>query len=634
MKRTNELQYAGTGEEPLVLLVNRNQRNLDLLTSFLRREGYDTATARNREEFDQVLKKPQEIGATLLDIAGFDSSVWEQCGLLSSKEIPFVVIAPHQNAVIQQTGLAHGAQDVVVKPLALNKLRAILDRLLEEFERKKREERQRQAQKMEMLGGLTSGIVHDFNNILTAIQVSANQCLTAVSEEDALYPHLARIRDNTERAARLSRQLLSFARKQPLALQSLDLNEVIRTILDLLKTMLGAQIAIEFHPDPTILPVIADRTQLEQVLLNLGVNARDAMPSGGQLSIQTRQVTLDVAQHPDAPPGPYVLLTVKDTGSGMSEQVQARLFEPFFTTKEVGKGTGLGLPVVYGIVAQHHGFIEVDSVVGVGTGFSIYLPASTLLSEDSEPAWDEHAAEAFDRQHVSLDKELAALADGYDRHIPHDGQAQQLTLDQHSIHDGHGGHNGYHLYNGSHKNLAYDGHDGRDGYNRYGRQDSSGMNTTHVKRDEHDGNAVYDRSDVLYGDDGDEGQRAVKKLLLVEDDDDLRLLMCEFLEEEGYTVLVAASAEEGLQAFHEHASSLTLVISDFNLPGMQGRDFYDLAHQLAPDMRFLFVSGFSENQLKKNLPSDPHVAILLKPFDVQELISKVAVLTQNSVKEY
>ena len=542
MKRNTdkEILHDGAADEQVILLVNRNQRNLDLLTSFLKREGYDTATARNREEFEQVLMKPQAIGASLLDIAGFDSSIWEQCGLLTSREIPFVVIAPHKNIAIEQAGLAHGATDVVVKPLALNDLRGILDRLLEESERKKREEQQRQAQKMEMLGSLTSGIVHDFNNILTAIRVSTDQCLSQVTDQDALYPYLSRIRDNTERASRLSRQLLSFARKQPLKLKPENINEVIDSLLDLLKTVVGSRITIEFDPDPAIQSVMADRTQLEQVVLNLCVNARDAMPEGGTLCIETRHTSLeqvDMNLHPGTQPGPYVLLTIKDNGAGMDEQVQAHLFEPFFTTKEIGKGTGLGLSVVYGIVAQHHGFIEVDSALGLGTTFSIYLPAQEAIPKSSPQRNSEILSGQLDR------------------------------------------HNGHHAPQSSATSKLSDGHDRHDGYYL---------------------------------------SRSPATLLVVEDDVDLRLIMREILEDERYTVLLAEDAEEGLQIFKEHTSSIDLVISDYHLPGMHGKDFYEQARQIAPAARFLFVSGEHEDKLKRTLPSDPAIAILPKPFDVRE----------------
>jgi CheY-like chemotaxis protein/two-component sensor histidine kinase len=229
------------------------------------------------------------------------------------------------------------------------------------------------------LGLLVSGIAHDFNNLLAAIAGFAELGLRSTPQETPLaHGYFEHIHQRAEQGARMTRQLLAFARGTSLEPTYLNMNEQITSRLDLLRTLLGTSIQLDFEADPSVRAIYADATQLEQVVVNLCLNARDAMPMGGNLKLVTRQV--EIAQgaqrtQPHLLAGSYVLLQVKDTGIGMDEQVQARLFEPFFTTKEVGQGTGLGLAVVYGIVKQHHGVIRVQSQPGQGATFSLYLPA-------------------------------------------------------------------------------------------------------------------------------------------------------------------------------------------------------------------------------------------------------------------
>jgi len=244
-------------------------------------------------------------------------------------------------------------------------------------ERHHLEEQFRQAQKMEAIGRLAGGIAHDFNNLLTAIKGHAELIL----DDDTLPAHrredLAEIREAAERAANLTRQLLAFSRKQVLKPEILDLNAVTRSMRTMLERLIGEDVHFVGRLAPDLGPVRADPGQLEQVLMNLIVNARDAMPGGGTLLIETANVEVsaeDAARHTGAEPGSYVLLAVSDTGVGMSRDVQEKIFEPFFTTKEPGKGTGLGLATVYGIVKQSGGLVEVESEPGQGTTFRVYLP--------------------------------------------------------------------------------------------------------------------------------------------------------------------------------------------------------------------------------------------------------------------
>ena len=245
------------------------------------------------------------------------------------------------------------------------------------------------AQKMEAVGMLAGGIAHDFNNLLTIIQGNAELALLALGEGDGVKEALERVLTAAERGASLVRQLRLFGRKQPMEPRSLDLNEVLSNLLAMLGRLIGEDISIETDLAPDLWPVSGDETNLEQVVMNLAVNARDAMPSGGTLTIATDNVVLgedDCVAMPEGRPGRFVQLMVSDTGHGMDEQTIARIFEPFFTTKGPGQGSGLGLSVVYGIVKEHDGWITVRSKPGAGTTFTIYLPASFPSADESARA--------------------------------------------------------------------------------------------------------------------------------------------------------------------------------------------------------------------------------------------------------
>jgi len=246
------------------------------------------------------------------------------------------------------------------------------------------------AQRMEAVGTLAGGIAHDFNNLLTAIQGYAELATHHVGMGGPCAGFLDHIQDATGRASSLTRQLLLFSRRQPLAMAPLALGDLLVDMVVLLERLIGEDVVIETAVDPELWPVVADRGSIEQVLMNLVVNARDAMPDGGHVYVEGRNVVLeeeDCRGAADARPGSYVRLRVRDTGAGMDEQTRQQIFEPFFTTKAPGKGTGLGLSVVYGIVARHDGWITVVSTAGAGTTFDLYLEANEVapLETSLEP---------------------------------------------------------------------------------------------------------------------------------------------------------------------------------------------------------------------------------------------------------
>ncbi|HET9453961.1 MAG TPA: PAS domain S-box protein [Gemmatimonadaceae bacterium] len=259
---------------------------------------------------------------------------------------------------------------------------AIVATLLDATERERMAAQLRQAQKMDAVGRLAGGIAHDFNNILTAIISYADLVLSEVPESNPIHSDVVEIRSAGERAAALTRQLLAFSRQQAMETRVVDVGSIVSGMAKMLQRLIDARIALTIDADASAPKVRADRAQLEQVLLNLAVNARDAMPRGGTLDIRTGSSSFgeaDVRDHPGLQPGLYAHIRVSDTGPGIPDEVLPRIFEPFFTTKPSGEGTGLGLSVVYGIVKQSGGYVMVDSRLGEGTTFTVLLPA---LAED------------------------------------------------------------------------------------------------------------------------------------------------------------------------------------------------------------------------------------------------------------
>ena len=270
---------------------------------------------------------------------------------------------------------ARGGDEVAQATRAFDRMRNALQK--NEARKQELEDQLRQSQKMEALGRLAGGVAHDFNNLLTVIKGHSELIMDRIAPADPVLMSSQQIRKAADRAATLTRQMLAFSRRQALQPKVLNVNAVVEDIEKLLKRLIPEDIELVFRAEESLGRVKADASQLEQVLLNLSVNARDAMPRGGKLTIETHNVTVSAElalSRPSMEPGDYVKIVVIDTGTGMDDETKAHIFEPFFTTKEPGKGTGLGLATVYGVVKQTGGFIWVDTEVGVGSKFEIYLP--------------------------------------------------------------------------------------------------------------------------------------------------------------------------------------------------------------------------------------------------------------------
>jgi two-component system, cell cycle sensor histidine kinase and response regulator CckA len=380
-------------------------------------------------------------------------------------------------------------------------------------ERRKLEQQFRQAQKMESIGTLAGGIAHDFNNLLTVI-LSYGSSLTEELPKNSKHRRAAeQVYSAAERGAALTSQMLAFSRKQVFQLRVLNLNDIIRNLLKMLQRIIGEHIEIKMTLAEDLARVRADAGQLEQVLMNLSVNARDAMPQGGRLTLETRNVELDedfVRAHIGSAAGPHTLLAVSDTGMGMDAATQARIFEPFFTTKGPGYGTGLGLAMVYGVVKQSGGYISVHSEVVKGTTFKIYLPQVTETTE------------TFESKKTQKDRKQGS-----------------------------------------------------------------------------------------------------ETVLLVEDDAAVRELVDSMLSAQGYNVLVSRDPQEVETICAGHAGRIHLLLTDMILPGMSGREIAKRVGSLRPDVKVLFMSGYTDDALIHSHGFEETFAFLQKPFSSVTLATKI-----------
>ncbi len=396
--------------------------------------------------------------------------------------------------------------------------------VMDATEQKALEGRVAQAQKMEAVGNLAGGIAHDFNNVLTAIIGFSDLLLQTHRPSDAAYRDIKNIQSAAYRAASLVKGLLGFSRKQTQQVSVFNVGDLASDMMPVLKTQVGEKIDLKIQAERDLWYVRADSDQLYQVILNLVRNARDAMPGGGKLTIHTRNVTERESQKMrdvvGFTPGEYVLVEVADTGTGMSPEVMAKIFEPFFTTKGVGKGTGLGLASVYGIIKQSGGFIQPESELGKGTAFKVYLPRHFVEdSEDVEAALPESLAAAK--------KEL---------------KATDLT--------------------------------------------------------------------------------GVGRVLLVEDESEVRQFAVRALKRQGYQVLEAADGVEALDIMTENEGKIDIVVSDVVMPEMDGPALFKELRKRNPSLKVIFVSGYPNEAFRESMGSDDF-AFLPKPFSLPQLAAKV-----------
>jgi two-component system, cell cycle sensor histidine kinase and response regulator CckA len=372
------------------LIIEDSQNDCDLLLNMLSQGGYEVAHERvcNAAALGGLLEHTQwDIVISDYSMPGFKGT--DALAMVRKKglDVPFVFLSGTIGEEIAVNAMRAGAQDYVIKGKAARLLPAIERELREaEIRRERRqiEQRMRQLEKFEALGKLAGGVAHDFNNVIGAIMGWAELGVDRVLSDSPEAKLFRNIREQATRAAGLTRQLLAYARRQVLEPQNIDLNHMVNETTSLLQKTIGEEIEVKIVLSPDLQITRADPSQIEQVLMNLCFNARDAMPKGGHLLIETRNVELDshdCERHTEALPGRYIQLSVSDTGTGIDPGTIERIFEPFFTTKEIGKGTGLGLATVLGIVKQHGGFVDVYSELGKGTAFRVYLPACEGAAE-------------------------------------------------------------------------------------------------------------------------------------------------------------------------------------------------------------------------------------------------------------
>jgi PAS domain S-box-containing protein len=347
----------------LIMVIDADGRFTYLNPSFTNTLGFPISEWINRSGFDLVW--PEDAAAARETLA-------------QALDLPSEIVVPWQLRARCADGSWRWLEGTTSNHLDDPALRGIVINCRDVTDRKRLEGQFRQAQKMESIGRLAGGIAHDFNNLLTAIKGNLELAMMEIQPIDPRFEYLADAEKAADSASSLTRQLLTFSRKQVIDPKIINLNDVLSHVRKLLARLIGEDIHLDHFVEPELASIRFDPSQVEQILINLAVNARDAMPNGGRLTIETANVELDdeyVKSHPYAEPGPYVMLAVSDTGGGMTDNVRTNLFEPFFTTKEAGRGTGLGLAMVYGAVKQNGGQIEVYSEIGHGTTFKIYLPA-------------------------------------------------------------------------------------------------------------------------------------------------------------------------------------------------------------------------------------------------------------------
>jgi two-component system cell cycle sensor histidine kinase/response regulator CckA len=475
-----------------------------------------------------------------------------------------------------------------------------------------------QSQKMQAIGQLAGGVAHDFNNLLTAISGHCDLLLLRHDESDPEYPDLAQIRENSNRAAALVGQLLAFSRKQTLMPEQLDLGETLSDLTHLLNRLVGERVRLELSIDGRILPIRADKRQLEQVLMNLVVNARDAMQEGGEIAIAVRNLCLDRALLRDratVPAGEYVEVRVTDQGAGISPDRLNKIFEPFYTTKKTGQGTGLGLSTAYGIVKQTGGFIFVDSVPGAGSCFTLYFPVSRQENRPgakgapapARPPVPPAHADAATPEHSGRTGETLQATAGGDGDLPSApalGGAQEVS-GRAPI-----------FFHGRDPDAAPEAEDGPDTIGGILEETSpADMPGRH--------NPVANAQTALPQPTHDPGPPDGAIVLLVEDEAPVRAFASRALRMRGFTVLEAGNAEEALRTLEDDSLEVDVFVTDVVMPGMDGPSWVSQALERRPGVKVVFVSGYAEDSLSEQQARIPNSVFLPKPFSLSELTAVV-----------
>ena len=367
-----------------LLMVEDSEDDAALLLLLLQNAGYEIVSERTDSAagLAQALNKPWDIIISDHSMPHFSGIEALKMIRAMDADVPFIFVSGTIGEDVATDAMRVGAQDYVMKSNLKRLVPAVQRELRDAVERKERKRldyRVRQLQKFEGIGSLVGGIAHDFNNMICAIMGWAEMGCAETQPTAMVHNRFQKIREQSVRAGKLTAQLLAFAGRQILQPRKVNLNVLAEEEMGLLARIIGEDIEVRVAASSELPAILADPTQIEQVLMNLSLNARDAMPGGGQLVVETHNVEVDArfcGEHGFGKPGNYVLLSVSDTGIGMDAKTAERMFEPFFTTKDEGKGTGLGLATVDRIVNQHGGFILVDSVLGSGTTFRVYLPAA------------------------------------------------------------------------------------------------------------------------------------------------------------------------------------------------------------------------------------------------------------------
>lgn len=408
--------------------------------------------------------------------------------------------APYKNADGKLLGLIGIGRDITARRKANDEKENLIKQL-------------QHIQKLESIGRLAGGVAHDFNNMLSVITGFTDLSLEQIQKDNPIYSHLTEVKNAAQRSVDITKKLLAFARKQNIEPKKIDLNKTLENMLNMLRRLIGENIKLDWVPDDKLWPIQADPSQIDQIITNLCINGRDAIEGEGEISIETRNISLNeeyCANHVGFLPGDFVVLTVTDNGCGMDKETQSNIFEPFFTTKDVGKGSGLGLSTVYGIVKQNKGFINIYSEIGGGTSFRVYLPRYADTSKEYEPS-------------------------------PH-----------------------YETPKGNRESI-----------------------------------------------------------LIVEDEQSIRILTKWMLEKLNYLVVVADSAENAISIAENQENNIDMLITDVVMPEMNGRDLSERLKKIIPQLKVLYMSGYTANVIVHKGILENGLHFMQKPFSQFDIAAKV-----------